>query len=880
MQPTLADCWAKTDPATGFPALTVLDHCLVVGAVGEVILEWLAPSAKHLPFAGIVTVVAIHDIGKISPGFLWKCPLSKLADPRGMRHEGNHAKLGQAWLGTLTELRGADGRSPAWTLSVGAHHGGYHPSLAELARDLRAEAESFPWAASLRRELLDRLVDGFGPIPCEELARDSARLHWLTGLVTFADWIGSNTDWFPLAPSGPLRHVWTPEQARRQAGESFASLGWHRREVKSGLGFGDLFEPLGDGSPLTPRPLQEALIAATDAPGLYIVEAPMGMGKTEAALAAAYRRWSEGGERGLYFALPTQLTSNRIHDRITGFLDRIVADRDSVQALVHGNAWLFPDRIRPLQPTHANADGDATDAHRWFASGRRALLAPFGTGTIDQALMAVMAAKHSALRLFALSGKAVVIDEVHSYDPYTSALVDRLVKCLLEVGCSVFVLSATLTARRRRELVAAAGACVPEAMPEAMPEDYPLITRVKVGSPVAEPIRIGGETPRETTVRIERRSPGDPGALQAIADAAESGACVLVIRNTVRSAQETYLALKSLIRAERGIETGLIHSRFTFLDRQKNEGLWMERLGRDGKERPKYGAVLVATQVVEQSVDIDADLLVTDLAPVDLLIQRLGRLHRHRRESRPAGFETPTCWLWADDVDWTAGEKEIKASLGPSAWVYPPFALFQAERIFGTREALTLPTEIRSVLEESDRIPEDLPEGAATFAEALKVRDRDMALSAARQGWLDAALLPDVEGTKTRWGAQRSGFVVLLGERPVSVEGRKRIVPRKGDPIEIRPGEFSFPLAQSLHENAVRVPWYWVRSGVGDQPAWVSEHIEDAVIGIVSQVDLSVELPGCADHPYAFSYSSELGLSCETVSFDTGWTESEEDSWY
>jgi len=876
MTPMLHHCWAKTDPVNGRPALTVRDHCLVVGAVAEAILKRLSPAAANLAPRGSAFVAAAHDIGKISPGFQSKCPIAALFDSRANRYEGDHAKLGQAWLASLQDLRASDGRARAWTLSIGAHHGGYYPDLSNLRRDLHAEAQTFPWAGVLRRELLDQLAEHFGPICDEEISRDSARLHWLTGMVTFSDWIGSNSDWFELSTSEPLRDCWTPEVARTRADSAVGSLGWHRREVLPGLGFGGLFDALPNGTLLSLRPLQETLIAATDGPGLYIVEAPMGMGKTEAALAASYRRWTEGDERGLYFALPTQLTSNRIHHRITRFLDRIVADSDSVQALVHGNAWLFPDRIRSLQPTHAFSDRDATDAHLWFASGRRALLAPFGTGTIDQALMAVMAAKHAALRLFALSGKTIVIDEVHSYDPYTSTLVDRLVTNLLEVGCSVFILSATLTARRRAELVAAASAQVPE----SMPDDYPLITRVKRGASIAEPIRVDGENPKETTVRVVRRSSGDPSEFQAIADAAEAGACVLVIRNTVRSAQETYLALKSCLRAGTGVETGLIHSRFTFLDREANERLWMDRLGRDGRLRPTHGAILVATQVVEQSVDIDADLLVTDLAPVDLLIQRLGRLHRHQRGRRPVGFETPTCWIWSREIDWNASEKEIKAALGPSAWVYPPFALFQADRIFGTREGLVLPTGIRDILEESDRVPEELPSGASAFRAALDKEVQEMSLSAARQGWLDAVLLPDVEGTKTRWGAERSGFLVLLGTPPASFDGRTRISPREGNSAKIRPGEFSFPLAKALHENAIRVPWYWVGPGVSGQPKWVSDHIEDAMIGVESPDELALTLSYSDTHPYAFSYSSEIGLRMEKVSSDTLWTDSEEDSWY
>lgn len=877
MDPSRPQPWAKTDPDSGSPALTVRDHCLIVGSVAEAILARLAPDAAGLAPPGTATIAALHDIGKISPGFQRKCPLVAQRYPAIPRAEDNHAKLGQGWIESLEQLRDSDRRSPAWALALGAHHGRYVPQAgAELIRYFREEVRAYPEIGELREALLDELSNCFGPLSTEPVGRHSAALHWLTGLVTFADWVGSNTDWFPLLGSGELRDVWTPDEARHAAEKAVGELGWHRSAVTAQLGFGDLFAPLSNGESLSPRPLQSVLIAAADRPGLYIVEAPMGMGKTEAALAAAYRRWNEGGERGLYFALPTQLTSNRIHNRIVEFLDKIVADADSVQALVHGNAWLFPDRIRALKPTHGRAEGDATDAHAWFASGRRALLAPFGTGTIDQALMAVMAAKHSALRLFALAGKAVVIDEVHSYDPYTSALVDQLVKHLLDVGCSVFVLSATLTARRRSELVTAAGAT----LPGEMPDDYPLITRVVRGETLAEPIRVVGESPVPVAVRLERRLPDAASTREEIADAAEAGACVLVIRNTVKSAQETYRHLKSLVRERSGIEIGLLHSRFTFLDRLCDETKWMKKLGRDGRERPKRGAILVATQVVEQSVDIDADLLVTDLAPVDLGIQRLGRLHRHARGWRPSGFEQPRCLILVPEVDWSGDEKSIKSALGPSAWVYPPFALYQAERLLANRESVVLPTGIRALLEASDVEPQNLPDGAQRFAEELLVKHRDMALSAARQGWLDAATLPDTEGTKTRWGAQRSGLVVLLAKAPIERGGRTTVVLADGTRYDVRPGEFCYPLAKSLHENAIRVPRYLVGGSVDGQSPWLRNHIEDAVAMVRSVDSLALVPLGAESATYEFIYSKELGLGYTKSERIPLPFEPEEDFWY
>ena len=551
-----SDCWAKTDPVSGLPALTVRDHCMIVGAVAEAVERLLAPACRHLTPAGVVSLVAAHDIGKLTPGFQLKAhPHWQFQDARGQSfYEGNHAKVSQAHLGGLHERRPFE-----WVLAAGGHHGKYPSSNGYVGKIKEAGLD---WPALLRNKLLAELETVFGMLPTADIAKGPF-VHWLTGFTTFADWIGSDTHWFPLPSSGLLADYETPESARRAAGKAVQDLGWHRREVHAGLAFGKLFPGVAN-----PRPLQQELIAAMDSPGLYIVEAPMGVGKTEAALAASYRRWTEGEDRGLYFALPTQLTSNRIRDRVSAFLKNVVVD-PSYHALVHENAWMNPERILAISPT-AGDDAGAADLSDWYASGRKALLAGFGTGTIDQAIMSCLPVKHSALRLFALSGKIVIIDEVHSYDPYTSALVDRTVKWLLEVGCTVIVLSATLSTARRKSLVLAAGADEPTTS-----SAYPLITKVAKGSSHSEAIPVGGADLLSSHVQIERVPSASDEIWQDLANAAEAGACVVVIRNTVALAQETYRQIKSRCR-DRGITFGLLHSRFPQFKRDENEAVWMD----------------------------------------------------------------------------------------------------------------------------------------------------------------------------------------------------------------------------------------------------------------------------------------------------------------
>ena len=866
----LADCWAKTHPATGLPALTVRDHCLIVGAVAEAVRKMLPPACYHLAPDGAVTLAAAHDIGKITPGFLRKCALSQFSKINGSQSScGDHALVSQAFLASLPEFQDVRNIPLAWGLSAGGHHGSYPtPKVRNNITNLEL---ALPWPDSFRRELLAELVKNFGPLPTDSI-KPGSRVHWLTGFITFCDWIGSNTDWFPLHPEQPLRDHYTPDSAKSGATAALELIGWHRRAVIPALPFSRLFAKPTEPE-FTPRPLQETLIALADKPGLYIVEAPMGIGKTEAALAAAYRRWTEGEERGLYFALPTQLTSNRIHHRVSDFLELVIDDH-AIQTLAHGNAWLSEDRVRSFSPANTSAaESDATDACRWFTSSRKPMLAPFGTGTIDQALMACIAAKHSALRLFALSGKVVVIDEVHSYDPYTSALVDQLIRWLLEVGSTVIVLSATLTAKRRREMIEKAGATEPF----PAPSDYPLITRV-IGEtathhPVADPVI------KETPVQLQHLDAADSSFIEKIARAAEAGACVLVIRNTVATAQQTQCAIKSALHDDT-IRVGLLHSRFPHFQRQKNEKLWMDLLGKNPSTRPS-GCVLVATQVVEQSVDIDADLLVTDLAPTDLLLQRIGRLHRHPRP-RPVGYETATTWILHPTVDWSADPRAIREEIGSSAYIYPPIALYFAQEIWRNRQSVTLPPQIRELLESPTQLTDPLPPGAQELATELETETSNMLSSALRQGPFQELNLPDTEGAQTRWNIQPSALLVLLTAHP-RIQGHETLVtPLEGEPQTVTAGRFNYDLAKTLHENAVRIPAYLVRSAYAQQDDWLATHISDAILAVRSETTTLLEIIGGENLAYHIHYRPDLGIWHEKITHRTPPTDhtDDHDSWF
>lgn len=746
-------------------------------------------------------------------------------------------------------------------MALGGHHGCY----------LCAEAKptALPFAGSigsevfddLRLELLAILEKRFGPLPEPEEVPKGAKLHWFTGAMIFCDWIGSNTTWFPASDAAD-RAVKFEEIAR----SALEEIGIHRTGVKSPLGFEDLFA-LGPA-----RPLQEALIGSMDSPGLYIVEAPMGGGKTEAALAGAYRRWSEGNERGLFFAMPTQLTSNRIRDRVEDFFKRVVSE-DSALALAHGNAWLLENRIRSLQPQPAETPGEsdnAVEANAWFSDNRRAMLAPFGVGTIDQALMAVVPVKHSALRMFGLGGKVVVIDEVHSYDPFTSALVDRLVSWLIELGGTVIVLSATLTAARRASLVEAA-----DGREEITPDAYPLLTKVATGNALAEHVRIDAQQGAEREVGIRRLPANEELWMDEVASVARNGACVLVIRNTVALAQESYRALKAHC-TESGIEFGLIHSRFTQSEREKNETRWTGLLGREGSNRPENGAILVGTQVLEQSLDIDADLLVTDLAPTDLILQRIGRLHRHQRR-RPEGCEKPLCIILCPDVDWSAARSEVESALAPHRFIYPPFSLYMADQVWKDSTSICLPCGIRPVLEKSADSRGAHPPAIEEFREEMERKTERMRQAAWMNGIFKAPAAGDTEGAETRWNIQPSAWIVVLAKQPVRSGCRMELIFPDGTTNSFNESAFNFPLARALQLHAVRVPAYLVR-GI-PRPCWLSNHLADAVLAVKDDSNRLIPSPE-AESPYAFAYSPETGFSFSKMQNNTGYNPKEDDSWY
>jgi CRISPR-associated endonuclease/helicase Cas3 len=860
----LKDCWAKTNKQTGYPVLGVQEHCLTIGFVAQALFNTLSTTRKIFLPKGWATTVAAHDLGKLTPGFQLKAAKWKYFDEiRGKVIQdnmvSNHAIVSQWYLQSLLSSNDKQ-KVGHWFISTGGHHGSY--PFGFKGKIGPVFEGGIDWFVSLRKELLGKLIQVFGSLPSESGKGEEERVHYLTGFTILADWIGSNMDddWFPSSLGSD------PEALKSRAIDVVDRLGLNA-QVKHGLSFGEQFAPSApDG--FTPRELQSMLLKASDSPGLYVVEAPMGIGKTEAALSAAYKRWTEGEEKGLYFALPTQLTSNKIHDRITSFLENTLG-KAAVQTLVHGNAWLSEKSTQTLTPKFNDEasnspeldHNDTDEVLLWYSDSRKALIAPFGTGTIDQALLAVLPARFAALRYFALAGKVVVIDEVHSYDPYMSNLIDRLINHLLKAGSTVIILSATLTAKRRAALVAAAGA-----KETTQTNAYPLITKVSTGSIAAQHFAAHGKL-ESKTVRLHhyfQHEDTENDFWEDITGKVEAGANVVVIRNSVALAQHTYRLLKSLLTetiADEG--AGLLHSRFPRWYRTKNEEHWIGILGKDESRRPN-GSLLVSTQIVEQSVDIDADLLVTDLAPTDLVLQRIGRLHRHSRK-RPSGFEIPTCYLLHPNTDWSGRAKEVKAALAPHGYVYPPLTLWQATAHLAKLSKISLPVAIRDILENSAALapPSGCSSALKEFAEEYQRGVHAQEGTARVRGVFNAVAIEDHEGRETRYNVQASSEVVLLVKEPIEQAGSITLHLQYGSPISFRVGEFSFRLAKALQLNAVRIPAYLIKDQITSAPEWLQQHLSHAVLAILSKNGTQLKIIPDADSIYQLHFHPKMGLTYE-----------------
>lgn len=621
--------WAKTSTDDRWHALPC--HLLDVAAAAEALWHRLPYSSRALPLqifgeriaARIcVFLAAAHDVGKANRYFQAKTnrQYKRLQyigfdlPPRGTDDSPRHGQATGAYLKPwlMQHWEWSQPIAETVALAVGGHHGSFFPDTKRASLGVDCP----PWS-EMGLALLDVLSEVLEvEIPAEPKPLNPF-LGWLAGFVSVADWLGSHES-MTVWQTGEMRFADYLRESRGRAKTLLEQLHWQVPPATATLAISHLL-PAGG----TPNELQQ--LAGEVAPdfSLAIVEAPTGEGKTEAAFALAEPARSTG--TGIYFALPTMATANGLYDRVETYLKKATGNADLEARLLHSQAWLFRENVETAQNPGNEGNEQATQVRDWFAGAKRGLLAPFGVGTIDQALIAALRAKHGFVRLFALAGKTVVIDEVHAYDVYMADLMDVLLGWLHALGCRVILLSATLPKVRRQALLRAWG--VQGEQPESV---YPAITWINTEGMLLS--RGFGVQPRKP-LTMELISAGDEehwaqGAARILQRVRAQGGLGALVLNTVRDAQNAYDWLSE--QRLDGLHLDLFHARFTAQDRNAIEKRVLERFGRNGARMQP--AILVATQVIEQSLDLDFDHMVSALAPIDLLIQRAGRLHRHRRQ--------------------------------------------------------------------------------------------------------------------------------------------------------------------------------------------------------------------------------------------------------
>ncbi|MER7773182.1 CRISPR-associated helicase Cas3' [Kitasatospora sp. NPDC096140] len=760
----LGALWGKSAGRAGGTANLLLSHMLDTAAVAEFVWDDYLPQmtrGRLDTIAGgsgkgrrlFAWLCGIHDCGKATPAFqrldaageaaVRKAGLSwdKYAvNETAWRHDKAGGRLLRA---VLDEADWAE-EQVDWVWPLVAGHHGMFPTLGQLRprkEDLQGKGASWKLAQSALVEVFSREIgyQGESPLAAVEPALVPSRAVQLqlSGYVVMADWIASDERYFTGVAD--LTRV-TMAQARQRA-----EAAWSRLELRGGWGAMAVPGPevIRDRFGHDPRPSQGLVLDVVrrmGGPGLVIVEAPMGEGKTKAALAAAELLAARYGLDGVFLGMPTQATADPMFTQLRSWLREVGDGLEDQVTLLHGKR-MFNKEWRgllegagewgqhsddPFASVGEDEFGMRTDYFEgyeggerrapaeWFLGRRRGLLSPFAIGTVDQMLYAATRTEHVMLRMAGLVGKVVILDEVHTADVYMSQFLSEGLWWLGQAGVPVVLLSAALPPDQRRRLVAAylAGTQSAEApavleLPE--PQGYPSVTAAwwgPDGSPELlvettrswrDDLQVQVEVLDEPSTRTDSRvaendaGPADAAVVDYLKERLVNGGCVLVIRNTVARAQTTF----DTLRAEFGADVRLLHGRLHAGHQADRTQEVLKLLGppAEGSERPDR-LIVVATQLAEQSFDVDADLLITDLAPMDLLLQRIGRLHRHDGVRRPSLMSRPTVVVTGIHL----AENGAPQILGASEGIYGRYLLLrtaaEVERVTAGGGTWSIPGQV------------------------------------------------------------------------------------------------------------------------------------------------------------------------------------------
>lgn len=683
--------WGKKDSECNdlwLPLAIHLADCVAVA--NKLWYEWISDSVKRKISSDMMDendalrlflfLAAIHDIGKATPVFQSKptFPKSTLIDdlllnklvangmpikPYNEFQDANrvyHALAGESLL-----------REAGCDLGVASIVGAHHGNPVEFDMSNQYGFSTYPqhyymkkegklkWRA-VQNEFFEYALQCAGYTTVDDIPIVEQDIQvLLSGLLIMVDWIASNKDFFPYI-------------SIEQDGSNL-DLVLRCENAWNQLGLTESWIPSNDGNKpsfceerfkFSANSLQSVVIKVANSVnkgGIMVIEAPMGVGKTEAALLAAEIYAQKIGCTGVFFALPTQATSDGIFPRFLDWMEKLDEyDKHSLR-LVHGKAQ-FNEQYQGLKGfgrgIQVNIDpGDEDQAviiHSWFEGNKKSMLADFVVGTVDQLLLLALQQKHLMLRHLGLASKVVIVDECHAYDAYMSRYLQRSLHWLSAYGVPVIILSATLPIVKRKEFIAAYLGISKKKLksldaPWMANTAYPLITYTDNEQVFQKSVDI--DSGSIGTVKMYRLESSQ--LVDKLMDRLSEGGCVGLVVNTVKRAQEFASRLKECFCDEAVV---LIHSAFLAPDRILKEQKLIQELGKGG-DRPNL-RIVIGTQVLEQSLDIDFDMLITDLAPMDLLLQRIGRLHRHKQK-RPTKLMDATCYVMEADEELESGAEAV-----------------------------------------------------------------------------------------------------------------------------------------------------------------------------------------------------------------------------
>lgn len=758
----------------------LLDHSADVAAVTEALLQHTLLGSRLARLAGwreltevhvarLAYLAALHDLGKFQLDF---------QDQRGDR----------AHVGPAVELLDLKGRIPddqlvgrflkslahteSWVefdeyewpailyllASTFSHHGRPYVPKGEVRgrwtpRDGRDPFQGVMDLIAQARAWFPRAFGDASAFPAAAPFQ-----HAWNGILNLSDWIGSNREFFPFSREDDGDRI---AFARQRADEILNRLGLDVTEPRVSVGsrtfsVKDLLPASKTrGRRIENRPLQAAVseLPVANGPSVTVLEAPTGEGKTEAALLRYLDLFGAGEVDGLYFALPTRTSAQQIYRRVLEATELVFPDRDRRPPVVQAvPGYLVVDGSlgEPLPDFEVRWPDDLGEhkrARAWASeSSKRFLAGAVVVGTIDQVLLSALSVPHCHLRAAALLRHLLVVDELHASDAYMSRILEEVLTHHVESGGHALLMSATLGAHARHKYLNAGGESRGGPAPtleDALGTPYPCITHREAETRGASQ-RVGYDEQRSREVAIDLEGFMDePEAVAALAlDAARRGARVLVIRNTVTAAVSTQEALEFSLGPEERKESlfavpakdgshrvnTLHHSRFGRPDRQRLDDE-IEEVFRPERRKPR-GVVAIATQTVQQSLDLDADLLISDLCPMDVLLQRIGRLHRSTSTGpRSEGFETPRVVVLVPE------DRDLSARIGRdgAAWgshglgsVYSDLRSVECTwRLLEERPEIRLPEECRELVELSTH-PQAWAKVSEELDEAWKRHERSV----------------------------------------------------------------------------------------------------------------------------------------------------------